>query len=95
MIPTNYIRAVKPIPHEHIFCGKFFSDHFIGQMRLLKNRRASFYVAKKKCIYAKVCSCAPPVTENLPHTQGLAVAFSVLSPLSIIISGVQANEVST
>ena len=44
--------------------------------------------------YAKVCSCARPVTENFPHTQELAVA-SVLSPLSIVISGALSNEFST
>ena len=41
---------------------------------------------KGKMLYAKVCSYALPVTENLPYTQKLAVASSVLSLLSIVIS---------
>ena len=56
-----------------ILCDK----HFV----LLKNWRASFYVAKKKMSYAKVCSCAQPDTENLLHTQRSTVASSVLSLL--------------
>ena len=46
-----------------------------------------FLCGKEKMSYAKICSCARAVKENLPHTQRLAVASLVLFPLSIVISG--------
>ena len=46
-----------------------------------------FLCGKEKISYAKVCSWARFVTENLPHTQRLAVASSVSFLLSIVISG--------
>ena len=50
------------------------------QMHLLKNWRASFYVAKKKR-HAKVCSCARPVTKNL------------LQPLAKVMESPHAEDV--
>ena len=54
-----------------------------------------FLCGKIKMSYAKVCSCARRVTENLPHTQRLAAASSVLSPLYTVVSSAVADEFST
>ena len=54
-----------------------------------------FLCGKEKMSYVKVCLGTRPVKENLPHTQALAVASSVLSPVFIVISGAEANEFST
>ena len=97
--------SVKPSPYEYIFCGKFLATIFICSCTenlpefyvtyaFADKLACQFLCGKEKMSYVEVCLCTRPVSENLPHTQRLAVA-SVLSLLSIVISGAQANEFST
>ena len=66
--------------HEKIcpnFVTKIFNEKLARQ----------FLCGKEKMSYVKVCSCAQPVTESLPHTQGLPVASLVLCLPSLVTSG--------
>ena len=74
-------RKLKPSPYEHIFCGKFFSNHFYlliymrKFVRILCDKRiywktgapCRFYLAKKECRMRKFVRVLDP-SQKICHT---------------------------